>query len=76
MELDLWAELQQKSAQLNTSVKTLRNSGSEYAAAERDYKVLLRTECLKLKDDGVAIGLIDKNRQDMLRDTERGRSTV
>lgn len=37
MELDLWAELQQKSAQLNTSVKTLRNSGSEYAAAERDY---------------------------------------
>lgn len=60
MELDLWAELQQKSAQLNTSVKTLRNSGSEYAAAERDYKVLLRTECLKLKDDGVAIGLIDK----------------
>ena len=60
MELDLWTELQQKSAQLNTAVKTLRNSGSEYAAAERDYKVLLRTECLKLKDEGVAIGLIDK----------------
>lgn len=37
MELDLWTELQQKSAQLNTAVKTLRNSGSEYAAAERDY---------------------------------------
>ena len=60
MDLDLWTELQQKSAQLNTAVKTLRNSGSEYAAAERDYKVLLRTECLKLKDEGVAIGLIDK----------------
>ena len=60
MELDLWSELQQKSNQLQASVKALRKSGGEYAAAERDYKILLRTECLKLKDDGVAIGLIDK----------------
>lgn len=57
---DLWAELRQKSEQLQASVKTLRKSGSEYAQAERDYKVLLRQECLKLRDDGVAIGLIDK----------------
>lgn len=57
---DLWTELRQKSEQLQASVKTLRKSGSEYAQAERDYKVLLRQECLKLRDDGVAIGLIDK----------------
>lgn len=38
----------------------LRKSGTDYAAAERDYKVLLRQECLKLRDDGMAIGLIDK----------------
>jgi hypothetical protein len=42
------------------SVRQLRKSGTEYAQAERDYKVLLRTECLKLRDEGTAIGLIDK----------------
>nr|DAU77890.1 MAG TPA: hypothetical protein [Ackermannviridae sp.] len=57
---DLWQELKQKSDQLQASVKSLRKSGTEYAQAERDYKILLRQECLKLKDDGLAIGLIDK----------------
>lgn len=57
---DLWTELRQKSEQLQASVKTLRKSGSEYAQAERDYKVLLRQECLKMRDEGTAIGLIDK----------------
>lgn len=38
MELDLWSELKQKSNQLQASVKALRKSGGEYAAAERDYK--------------------------------------
>lgn len=38
----------------------LRKTGTAYAEAERDYKILLRTECLKLRDEGVAIGLIDK----------------
>ena len=57
---DLYAELQQKTRQLDTSVRELRKSGTEYAKAERDYKVLLRQEVLKLRDDGVAVGLIDK----------------
>lgn len=38
----------------------LRKTGTAYAEAERDYKILLRTECLKLRDEGTAIGLIDK----------------
>ncbi len=42
------------------SIKQLRTSGTDYAQAERDYKVLLRQECLKLRDDGMAIGMIDK----------------
>ena len=42
------------------SIKQLRTSGTEYAQAERDYKVLLRQECLKLRDEGMAIGMIDK----------------
>ena len=57
---DLYTELQAKTKQLDMSVRQLRKSGTEYAQAERDYKVLLRTECLKLRDEGTAIGLIDK----------------
>ena len=57
---DLITELTEKSRQLDVSVKRLRKSGEEFAKAERDYKVLLRQECLKLKDTGMAIGMIDK----------------
>lgn len=57
-EYDLITELQQKTRQLDYSIKTLRVSGTEYATAERDYKVLLRQECLKLRDGGMAIGMI------------------
>ena len=60
MEYDLYQELQTKTKQLEVSIKQLRRSGTDYAQAERDYKVLLRTECLKLRDEGMAIGMIDK----------------
>ena len=60
MELELYDELQMKTRQLDASIKMLRKNGSEYAKAERDYKILLRTECLKLRDAGMPIGLIDK----------------
>ena len=58
MDLDL--ELMTKRKQLDASVLELRQNGTEYAKAERDYKVLLRQECLKLRDEGMAIGMIDK----------------
>lgn len=58
--MDLYNELQAKTRQLEISIKQLRKSGTDYAEAERDYKVLLRTECLKLRDEGMAIGMIDK----------------
>lgn len=57
---DLYAELQAKTKQLEVSIKQLRVSGTEYAQAEKDYKILLRQECLKLRADGEAIGMIDK----------------
>lgn len=57
---DLYQELQQKTKQLEVSIKQLRKSGTDYAEAERYYKILLRSECLKLRDEGMAIGLIDK----------------
>ena len=53
-------ELQAKINQLNVSVKELRKSGTAYAQAERDYKILLREECLKLRSEGMPIGMIDK----------------
>lgn len=58
--IDLMNELQAKTKQLEMSIKALRQNGTEFAKAERDYKVLLRSECLKLRDDGMAIGMIDK----------------
>ena len=58
--MDLMNELQSKIKQLEISLKELRTSGTNYAKAERDYKILLRQECLKLRDDGMAIGMIDK----------------
>ncbi len=58
--MDLLNELQQKIRELDASIKSLRISGRAYAEAERDYKVLLRQEVLKLRDEGQAIGVIDK----------------
>ena len=58
--MELYEELRQKTAELDLSIKSLRKTGNAYAEAERSYKVLLRTECLKLRDEGMAIGMIDK----------------
>ena len=58
--MDLVLELQDKLNDLNISIKELQKSGRSLAEAERDYKILLRQECLKLRDEGMAIGMIDK----------------
>lgn len=58
--MDLYNELQYKMKELNVSITDLRTTGSKYAESERDYKILLRQECLKLRDEGMAIGMIDK----------------
>ena len=57
---DLYQELEAKTKQLEASIRQLRTSGTDYAQAEKDYKILLRTECLKLRSEGEAIGMIDK----------------
>lgn len=56
--MDLYNELNYKLEQLNKSLKRLSENGSKYAEAERDYKILLRQEVLKLRDEGQAIGVI------------------
>ena len=58
--MDLYNELQSKTRELEISIKMLRKTGGEWAKAERDYKILLRQECLKSRDDGMAVGMIEK----------------
>lgn len=58
--MDLITELNLKTKQLDKAILDLRQNGTAYAEAEKNYKMLLRTECLKLRDEGMAIGMIDK----------------
>ena len=58
---DLYNELQQKIKDLNVSIKKLRETGTEYAEAERDYKITLRQEALKLRaEKGMPVTLIQQ----------------
>ena len=57
---DLYLQQQTQIKQLTRSLKELRHSGTARAEAERKYKILLRQESLKLRDEGMAIGMIDK----------------
>lgn len=58
--MDLITERDTKQKQLDKAILDLRGNGTAYAEAEKNYKILLRTECLKLRDEGMAIGMIDK----------------
>ena len=56
--MDLQIELDKQVELLQHSLETLPQTGRDYAQAERDYKVLLRQEILKLREQGQAIGVI------------------
>ena len=56
--MDLYEELKTQVDNLQISLDQLRKTGTEYAKAEKDYKVLLRQEILKMRDEGQAIGVI------------------
>lgn len=59
--MDLFSELEKKINELNISLKKLRETGTEYAEAERDYKIKLRQEALKLRnDDKLPVTLIQQ----------------
>ena len=57
---DLISEMNRLRSDLDIAIKNLRKAGTEYAKTERDYKILLRQEVLRLRDEGVAVGVIDK----------------
>lgn len=59
--MDLYNEIQNKINELNISLKKLRETGTAYAEAERDYKITLRQEALKLRSEkNMAITLIQQ----------------
>ena len=58
---DLYNELESKIKDLNVSIKKLRETGTDFAEAERDYKITLRNEALKLRaEKGMPVTLIQQ----------------
>ena len=59
--MDLVNDIQRLTERLNTSVVKLKDYGKELAETERDYKVTLRQEALKLRsDENMPVTLINQ----------------
>ncbi len=59
--MDLTNELFSKLTELTASISTLKEYGLKLAEAEKDYKICLRQEALKLRSEkGMAITLIQQ----------------
>lgn len=57
--MDLINEIMQKNQELTASIKLLRKNGTDLAMKEKDYKVALRAEALKLRQEkGMPVTLI------------------
>ena len=58
---DLYNELTKKTNELSMSIKKLRETGTDFADAERKYKITLRQEALKLRaEKGMPVTLIQQ----------------
>lgn len=59
--MDLFSEIQELIKKLNVAIKTLSTNGQALAEAERDYKITLRQEALKLRQEkGMPVTLISQ----------------
>lgn len=59
--MDLFNQIQDLTKVLSQSIKLLARYGEELAEAERDYKIVLRQEALKLRaEKGMAVTLIQQ----------------
>lgn len=57
--MDLFNDIQALMSELTSSIKLLRKNGNDLAKAERDYKITLRQEALKLRQEkGMPVTLI------------------
>ena len=57
--MDLYEEIQKLMNELTLSIRKLRNNGVNLAEAERDYKLTLRQEALKLRAGDMPVTLIN-----------------
>lgn len=58
--MDLYEEIEKLMAELTASIKRLRANGEKLAIAERDYKITLRQEALRLRaGDNMPVTLIN-----------------
>ncbi len=58
--MDLYEEILALMNELTKSIKVLKQNGVKLAEAERDYKITLRTEALKLRVDNTPVTLINQ----------------
>ena len=57
---DLIDKIQTMNNQLDQALRTLRTNGIALAEAEKNYKEAVSKEALRLRDEGMAVTLIDK----------------
>ncbi len=57
--MDLYQEITRLMAELDAAIGKMRKNGVAKAEAERDYKIALRQEALKLKEAGMSATLIN-----------------
>lgn len=60
MDNDLFEQVEALQKKLDISVSALRKTGQEMARTEMEYKMLVSTETLRLRDEGMPATLIDK----------------
>lgn len=59
--MELFNDIQELIEKLNTAIKSLAKKGQELAEAEKDYKITLRQEALKLRQEkNMAVTLINQ----------------
>lgn len=57
--MDLIALKNEKMATLDASIKALKKTSNDKVNAEKEYKILLRNEVLKLRAEGMPVGVIE-----------------
>jgi hypothetical protein len=58
-KIDLYEEIQRLMLELTASIRKLRDNGAKLAEAERDYKLTLRQEALRLRAGDMPVTLIN-----------------
>ena len=57
--MDLYEQIEKLMTELTASIRKLRQNGANLAEAERDYKITLRKEALRLRAEDMPVTLIN-----------------